>query len=221
MTLHVVPFLLFYSVICLSKSVRWHGNMLKCWTNKGGPKVWQSILRAVDGPFNGGPWVSDTQKHFELVRCPSLSPWWSNYIISIHTTVFSPIDRAWSTQTHHQEGWSRFFYYAFASMDDAMEVFQAWPLGHQPWSNSSIFTYQQWSKFGLKIVLIHEDCLGGLGLFEPRPHTARVLYSFDASAGCLVQELEADAGASVGCLVPRDELSEESLESWIIYSLGN
>eukprot|EP00435_Cladocopium_sp_Y103_P008872 s4473_g2.t1 len=55
-----------------------------------------------------------------------------------------------------EEGWSRFFYYAFASMDDAMEVFQAWP------------------------------------------HTARVLYSFDASAGCLVQELEADAGASVG-----------------------
>ena len=37
--------------------------------------------------------------------------------------------------------------------------------------------------------------------FEPRPHTARVLYSFDASTGCLVQELEADAGASVGCLV--------------------
>ncbi|CAL1136509.1 unnamed protein product [Cladocopium goreaui] len=55
-----------------------------------------------------------------------------------------------------EEGWSRFFYYAFANMDDAMEVFQAWP------------------------------------------HTARVLYSFDASAGCLVQELEADAGASVG-----------------------
>lgn len=25
-----------------------------------------------------------------------------------------------------EEGWSRFFYYAFASMDDAMEVFQAW-----------------------------------------------------------------------------------------------
>ena len=58
--------------------------------------------------------------------------------------------------------------------------------------------------------MIHEGCLGGLGLFEPRPHTARVLYSFDASAGCLVQELEADAGASVGCLVPREELSEES-----------
>lgn len=37
-----------------------------------------------------------------------------------------------------------------------------------------------------------------LSLARPRPHTARVLYSFDASAGCLVRELEADAGASVG-----------------------
>ena len=29
--------------------------------------------------------------------------------------------RAW------QEGWSRFFYYPFACLDDAMEVFHAWP----------------------------------------------------------------------------------------------
>ncbi|CAK9037909.1 unnamed protein product [Durusdinium trenchii] len=68
-----------------------------------------------------------------------------------------------------EEGWSRFFYYPFASIDDATEVFHSWP------------------------------------------HTARILYHFDASSGMLTRELLCHGGASLGLSIPNIRSRAEAL----------